>query len=263
MNISINTIEQESCKNSIIHDLDGRIKLILTFIVIIYAVYTTDLLVLLLMEMYLIALVLLSKISLSYFAKRILMILPFGGFIAIFQPFLKAGAVLYTLPFGLTITYEGVVFGALLLSRLIICLSTVVLLSSVTPLESIVNSMRKLGFPKEIAMILSMTIRYLFLFFDELENIRNAQKSRCFNIWNKKTSYLWRLKQVGYTIMMIFLKSFEKGEFVYFSMLGRGYTGEAVAYNKQSKIVKLDYFIIILTVAIIILIELFHLNGII
>jgi cobalt/nickel transport system permease protein len=263
MHISINTIEQESWKNSVIHNLDGRIKLILTFILIVYSVYTTDILVLFLIELYIIILVLISKISIIYYIKRILMILPFGGFIAIFQPFIKTGVILYTLPFGLTISYEGIIFGALLFSRLIICLSTIVLLSSVTPLESIVNSMRRLGFPKEMSMIMSMTIRYLFVFFEELENIRNAQKSRCFNIWNKKTKYLWRLKQIGYTIMMLFLKSFEKGESVYFSMLSRGYTGKTIEYNKESKVLIFDYLIISITISIIVAIEIIHLQGII
>lgn len=261
MNVTLNSIEQETLKNSIIHKLDGRIKLILAFIIIIYSVYTTDIKVLFLLEIYLILILLFSKVSIYYFVKRVLMILPFGGFIAIFQPFIKEGLILYTLPFGLSISYEGILFGILLLSRLVVCLSTIVLLSSVTPLESIVNSMRKLGFPKEMAMILSMTVRYLFVFFDELENIKKAQKSRCFSIWNKKTSYSWRLKQVGYTIMMLFLKSFEKGERVYYSMLARGYTGEATSYKEEVPVMKIDYGVIVLTLIIIFSTEISRLNG--
>ncbi|MCL2115655.1 MAG: cobalt ECF transporter T component CbiQ [Methanobrevibacter sp.] len=261
MNITLNNIEQETWKDSIIHNLDGRIKLILTLMIVIYSVYTTDLKVLLLLEIYIILLLLFSKVSISYFVKRVLMILPFGGFIAIFQPFIKEGLVLYTLPFGLTISYEGVLFGILLLSRLVVCLSTIVLLSSVTPLDSIVNSMRKLGFPKEMAMILNMTVRYLFVFFDELESIAKAQKSRCFSIWNRKTSYSWRLKQIAFTIMMLFLKSFEKGETVYYSMLARGYSGEAISYKEESPIMKIDYGIIVLTLIVIFSTEIILLNG--
>ncbi|MDR2967607.1 MAG: cobalt ECF transporter T component CbiQ [Methanobacteriaceae archaeon] len=261
MNITIDKIEQESWKDSIIHSLDARIKLILTILIIVYTVYTTDFFVLLLLEIYVIILLLLSKISISYFVKRILMILPFGGFIAIFQPFIKEGLILYTLPFGLTVSYEGILFGTLLFSRLIVCLSAIVLLSSVTPLDSIVNSMRKLGFPKEMAMILSMTVRYLFVFFDELKNIRTSQKSRCFNIGSKKTSYSWRLKQIAYTIMMLFLKSFEKGETVYYSMLARAYNGEAISYKEESPIMKVDYGIIVLTLIIIFSSEIIRFNG--
>jgi len=263
MNITIDKIEQESWKDSAIHRLDGRIKLILTILIIVYAVYTTDFLVLLLLEIYLIILLLFSKVSIRYFIKRVLIILPFGGFIAIFQPFIKPGMVIYTLPLGLTMSYEGIIFGMLLLFRLIVCLSAITLLSSVTPIETIVNSMRKLGFPKEMSMILSMTVRYVFVFFDELENILKAQKSRSFNIWNKRTSYIWRIKQIGYTIMMLFLKSFEKGERVYYSMLSRGYIGEATSLQKETPIMYIDYAIIVLTLIVIFSVEIANLSGII
>jgi cobalt/nickel transport system permease protein len=264
MAITIDKIEQESNKDSIIHKLDGRIKLILTILVIVYAVYTTDFLVLLLLEMYLIILLLFSKVSIGYFVKRVLIILPFGGFIALFQPFIHPGLILpYTLPFGLTITYEGIIFGALLLARLLVCLSAIVLLSSVTPIETIVSSMRKLGFPKEMSMILSMTVRYIFVFFEELDNILKAQKSRSFNIWNNKTSYLWRIKQMGYTIVMLFLNSFEKGERVYYSMLSRGYVGEATSLKQEPPIMYADYTIIILTILFISSVEIVNLLWII
>jgi len=260
MNVTPHSMEQEIWKNSIIHNLDGRVKLLLTFMIVIYSVYTTDFKVLFLLEIYLIIILLFSKVSISYFIKRVLMILPFGGFIAIFQPFIKEGLILYTFPFGLAISYEGTIFGLLLLSRLIVCLSAIVLLSSVSSLDSIVNSMRKLGFPKIMAMILNMTVRYLFVFFDELENITKAQKSRCFSIRNKKTSYSWKLKQIAYTIMMLFLNSFEKGESVYYSMLARAYSGEAIDYNKESSLMKIDYGIIAITLIVIISVEISRLN---
>ncbi|MDR1819497.1 MAG: cobalt ECF transporter T component CbiQ [Methanobrevibacter sp.] len=256
MKTSVNTLEREARKKSAIHNLDSRIKLIMTLIIIVYGVYTTNLLNLLLIEIYIIFLVFLSKISLKYYLKRIVYILPFGGFIAIFQPFIRPGDILYTLPFGLSLSYQGVQFGILLLSRLTVSISMIVLFSSSTPMNSIINAMRRLGFPKVLSMILSLTVRYLFVFFDELDNIRNAQKSRCFNIWNHKISYMWILRQLGYTIMMIFLNSFEKGEKIYFSMLSRGYNGESNQYIEEPSMKHINYFVLILTIAIIIFIEL-------
>ncbi len=44
-------------------------------------------------------------------------------------------------------------------------------------MQEIVASFRKLKMPKkELAMILSITVRFLFVFIDELTTIRNAQK---------------------------------------------------------------------------------------
>ncbi|MDR2873251.1 MAG: cobalt ECF transporter T component CbiQ [Methanobrevibacter sp.] len=255
MNVSLNKLEMEARKSSVIHNLDARIKLIMTLIIIVYSVLTSNILILILLESYIIILTFFSKLSLSYYFKRVLYILPFGGFIAIFQPFILSGTILYTLPFGININYEGIIFAVLLLTRLLVCISMIVLFSSSTPMNNIISSLRSLGFPKILAMILSMTVRYLFVFFDELENIRNAQKSRCFNIWNRKAKYLWTLKQIGYTIMMIFLNSFEKGEKIYFSMISRGYVGETVSYIKEPPMMRINYCILILTLLLIVLLE--------
>ncbi|MGL4669215.1 MAG: cobalt ECF transporter T component CbiQ [Methanobacteriaceae archaeon] len=258
MSFATNTaykIEKEAMKDSVLHRLDGRIKLIIALAIIIFAVSTENTTTLLFIEIYLLILVLISRISIGYFFKRILLILPFGGFMAVLQPFFIPGTVLYTLPLGITITEQGIIFGFLLISRLFVCLTSIVLLSSISPMENIVNSMRKLGFPKEMAMIMNMTIRYLFVFFDVLANLRKSQKSRGFDIWNKETAYLWRLKQIGYSVAMIFLKAFEQGERVYLSMLSRSYSGEATEYQKIEQIKTNDYILLTLTISILLILQ--------
>lgn len=244
-------IEREAGKNSVLHALDGRIKIILSMLIIVYAVYTSNPLILFITEIYLLLLIVMSKISLSYALKRIALIIPFGGFIALFQPFIRAGDVIYTLPLGITITQQGLDFGVLLMSRLIVCITAVVLLSSVTPMHELINSARKLGVPREFSMLLSLTVRYLFFFYEELRRIRNAQKTRCFDIWNKKTAYMWRLKKVGETITMMFIRSYEQGEKVYFSMLSRGYSDNSNLYIENKKLNGRDFIFISLTLSLI------------
>jgi cobalt/nickel transport system permease protein len=130
-----------------------------------------------------------------------------------------------------------------------------VLLSSVTPMQELINSARKLGVPREFSMLLSLTLRYLFFFYDELKKIRNAQKTRCFDIRNKKTAYMWRLKKVGETISMIFLRSYEQGEKVYFSMLSRGYSDNSNLYNEDKKLNIKDFTFIGITLSLIVGLE--------
>lgn len=252
---NISSIEMESGKTSTLHSLDGRIKIISSLLIIVYAVSTTNLVVLSVMEIYLLLLILMSHISLSYAIKRIALIIPFGGFIALFQLFIRAGDVIYTLPFGITITQQGLDFGLLLISRIIVCVTAIVLLSSVTPMQELINSARKLGVPREFSMLLSLTLRYLFFFYDELKKIRNAQKTRCFDIRNKKTAYMWRLKKVGETISMIFLRSYEQGEKVYFSMLSRGYSDNSNLYNEDKKLNIKDFTFIGITLSLIVGLE--------
>ncbi len=253
--VNLSSIEMESSKTSTLHSVDGRIKIISSLLIIVYAVYTTNLLILLITEIYWLLLILISNISLSYALKRIALILPFGGFIAIFQPFIMEGDVVYTLPFGIDITLQGIDFGMLLMLRLIVCVTAVVLLSSVTPMQELINSARKLGVPREFSMLLSLTLRYLFFFYEELRKIRNAQKTRCFDIWNKKTAYLWRLKKIGETISMMFLRSYEQGEKVYFSMLSRGYSDGSNLYDENNKLSAKDFTFIGITLSLIVGLE--------
>jgi len=253
--MNISSIEMQARKSSALHSLDGRIKIISCMFIIVYAVYTSSVVVLSVMGLYLIVLILMSHISLSYTFKRIALILPFGGVIAIFQLFIKDGTVLYILPFGIEITQQGLDFALLLFSRIIICITTIVLLSSVTPMQELINSARKLGVPREFSMLLSLTLRYLFFFYDELRRIHNAQKTRCFDIRSKKTAYMWRLRKVGETIGMVFLRSYEQGEKVYFSMLSRGYSESFNLYKDNEKLNLKDYTFIAITISLIVLLE--------
>jgi cobalt/nickel transport system permease protein len=253
--VNISSIEMEAGKKSALHSLDGRIKIISSMLIIVYAVYTTNLIVLSIMEFYLIMLILISHISLSYALKRIALILPFGGAIALLQLFIREGTVIYTLPFGITITQQGLDFGLLLLLRIIVCVTAIVLLSSVTPMQELINSARKLGVPREFSMLLSLTLRYLFFFYEELRKIRNAQKTRCFDIRSKKTNYVWKLRKVGETIGMMFLRSYEQGEKVYFSMLSRGYSDGSNLYNDNKKLNVKDYTFITITLSLIVSLE--------
>ena len=254
---SVMDLEKETMKESFLHLLDGRIKLIISLFIIVYAVYTSQLLVLAVMEVYLLFLIYLSQISFKTALKRIMLLLPFGGFIVVFQPFIQPGTVIYTLPLGLHITYQGLIFGTLLFFRLIVTLTAIVLLSSISPMQEVVQSFRKLGMPKEFAMIFSLMIRFLFLFYEELQKIRHAQSTRNFDIFGK-TAYMWRMKQIGYTIMMMFLRAYERGETVYMSMVSRGYSDKSQLYEGNNKIGSKEYIFTGTTVALVICLEVAH-----
>ncbi|MDI6882190.1 MAG: cobalt ECF transporter T component CbiQ [Methanothermobacter sp.] len=246
------SIERETLKESPIHHLDGRIKIIISLIIIVYAVSTSNLLILFIMEAYLLFLLSVSRIPLSYTLKRLFLILPFGGFIALFQLFIRAGDIIWTGPLGVHVTMQGLLFGILLFAKITVSITAIILLSSTTPMQELTNSMRGIGIPHTFIMLLSLTIRYLFFFYDELERIKNAQKTRCFDIWNKNTGYSWRLRKIGETIAMIFLRAYEQGEKTYLSMLSRGYSQESQMYHEKTPLKRADILFIILNIAFII-----------
>jgi len=139
------------------------------------------------------------------------------------------------------------------MSRLIVALTSIVLLSSISPMQEVAQSFRKLGMPRELAMIFSLMIRFLFMFYDELHRIMHAQKARCFDAFNKKIPYKWRMKQLGYTVAMMFLRAYEQGETIYMSMASRGFSDESNLYHdRKKKLGRTEYIYIGVTLLIVI-----------
>ncbi len=250
-------VEREAHKKSVLHSLEGRIKIIAALMIIIYAVIAQDILKLLALECYLLGLALIARLRMSLLAKRLFLILPFGGAIAFFQPFLRSGTVLYALPLGINVTYEGIMLGALLFSKLMVCITSVALLSSVSPMHELIASARRLGIPREVTLIFGLLARYLFVFYDVFQRMRLAQETRCFRISNRRVSYLWTLEQISYSISQLFMRAYEQGERTYISMLSRGYNPETKMYVEKKRIEVRDCLYLFGTIGIVIAVELF------
>jgi cobalt/nickel transport system permease protein len=232
--VTLTDIERESYKDSPVHRLDPRVKMLFVLSVILYTVslpriHEENITRLFAVEVYLLLLVLAARLDLKYFFLRVLAILPFGLAIALIQPFLRPSFIEnYTpypldLPLGLSITYEGLAFGSTLLAKFLVCITSIVLLSSTTRLRDMVSAADRMGIPREFTLLLSMMVRYLFLFWAVLKRIRVAQQTRLFDIWNKDVPRRWVLEQVGNSMSSIFIRSYEQGERTYISMLCRGY----------------------------------------
>lgn len=258
-------MERETYKKSPIHGIDGRIKILMTLAVTVYVVAlplmeTLNFTKLAIMEAYLLALMLFSKTGLSHLAARFSVALPFGLGISILQPFIKQPfiqdfTIIHTLPAGLEITREGVIYGAIIFTKFLVCISSVILLSSTTSMSELVTSARRLGLPKEMALLFTMMVRYLFVFWNMLGRIRTAQKTRCFEIWNRKVPRKWTLEQIGYTISLLFIRSYEQGERTYQSMLCRGYRTDAYVYVDRKKMHLMDFALLGFTFVVIVSVQ--------
>lgn len=246
--------DELASKQSPIHNLEGRIKLITSILIILICVTSKELFIPIILEIMLLIILKIANLSYIDSTKRLLMLLPFGGAIIIFQPFIQPGNIIWSYSW-LHITDFGLNWAILLFIRMIVCLTTIIIYSSTTPLQEMASSFRKLKMPRDLAMILSIMVRFLFLFIDELTSIRKSQKSRNFNIHSKNTPYKWRVKQVGYTIGMMFLKSYEQGERVHRSMVSRGFSDASEMFDEKKSPEKSDYAFIISIILIIIILE--------
>jgi cobalt/nickel transport system permease protein len=269
LQITLTDIERESYKTSVIHRIDGRVKIIITLIIILYAVSLPRFGIisiekLVLLESYLILLILAARLNLVYVIVRYLAVLPFGLSIAVFQlvirqPFISEFTILYTLPFSVTVTLEGTIIGMIIFSKFTVAVTSIILLSSSTRTQDLVNSARRLGLPSILTMLLSMMVRYLYIFWETFKKIRNAQSARIFSIRNRRVPRIWILKQIGYTISSLLLRSYEQGERTYLSMLTRGYTNDTRVFVKKCSFNSSDAALIVLTLIVIAYVEI-HAN---
>jgi cobalt/nickel transport system permease protein len=265
MHVSITDMEREAYRKSPIHGIDARIKILMTLGITVYVVAlprmeTLNFTKLGILEAYLFTLMLFSRIELSHLAARFAIALPFGLGISTLQPFIKQPfihdfTIISSLPMGLEITREGVLYGAIIFVKFLVCITSVILLSSTTSMSELVASARRLGLPKEMALLFTMMVRYLFVFWNMLGRIRTAQKTRCFEVWNRKVPRKWTLQQIGYTISSLFIRSYEQGERTYQSMLCRGYSADANVYVNKKKLQITDFAVFAVTLGIIIVVQ--------
>jgi cobalt/nickel transport system permease protein len=225
-------IEKQAYHDSFIHRLDARVKILLAFAVIIAIVavpYST--MVYTVGAVFFLLFIFLWAVSTTppiVYLKRLAAIVPLWGIIILFQIFFKNKYytdyhVLYTLPLGISIYAESVEFACILAVKFFICISFIILLSSTTKMQDLLQGASRLGLPAEIALALGMMIRYLFVFGYIFRKVNETLKTKCFDAFDHNLPYRYRLRQLGYTIGTMFIRSYEQGERVYTSMLCRGY----------------------------------------
>jgi cobalt/nickel transport system permease protein len=235
-------IERDAYRDSVIHRLDARVKIVLTFAAIIALVavpYSTMIYTVgAIFFAFFFLLWCCTRLSPLVYVKRVFSIVPLWGMIIFFQIFLKNKyytdyQVILSLPLGINIYAESVEFAVILLVKFVICISFIILLSSTTKMHDLLEGAARLGLPAEFALALGMMIRYLFVFGYMYRKINETLKTRCFDAFDRHLSYRYRLQQLGYTIGTMFIRSYEQGERVYTSMLCRGYGRESYLFVEK------------------------------
>jgi cobalt/nickel transport system permease protein len=243
-------IERDAYKNSVIHRLDARVKIAIAFAAIIALVavpystmiYTTGII----FFAFFFLLWCCTRLSLVVYAKRLFSIVPLWGMIIFFQIFLKNKYytdyhVVMSLPLGISIYAESIEFAFILLVKFVICISFIILLSSTTKMHDLLEGASRMGLPAEFALALGMMIRYLFVFGYMYRKINETLKTRCFDALDHHLPYSYRLRQLGYTIGTMFIRSYEQGERVYTSMLCRAYGRESYLFVTKKPLQRYEW----------------------
>ena len=117
-----------------------------------------------------------------------------------------------------------------------ITVSFVILLSSTTRMQDLLTGGQRLGLPSDFALALGMMIRYMFVFGYMYRKIAQTLESKAFDAFDRNLPYRYRMRQIGYTVGTIFIRSYEQGERVYTSMLCRGYGKQSHLFIKKKSL---------------------------
>jgi cobalt/nickel transport system permease protein len=227
-------LDKYSDCNSLIHRLDPRTKLLATlaFIAVVVLIPTASWLTYGLFLAIIAMPVLLSKVPLSYILKRSLVIIPFVLLVAVFIPFFKEGEIAANFNlwgWHISLTKSGLELMGSILSKAWLSILSLVLLTSTTGFSQLLKGMEKLRTPSVIVMLLSFMYRYIFLLTDEIMRMKQARDSR--NFGGRR---LWQIKTIGNMIGTLFVRSYERGERVYASMVARGFDGHSHTLDSLS-----------------------------
>ena len=214
-----------------IHRMDPRTKLILTVVYIVALFLANNWLSYLAMMVFLVSCIKISAIppkSIVRGMKPLVLILLFTAVLNLF--YTDGGIVLVRLG-SLAITTEGLKRAFFMIWRILMLISGTFLLTYTTSpisltdgLESLMNPLKKLRVPvHELAMMMSIALRFIPTLIEETDKIMNAQKARGADFENG--SIIDRAKALVPVLVPLFISAFRRADELATAMECRCYQG--------------------------------------
>ena len=145
---------------------------------------------------------LLSRLSLPFLLKRLLVLSPFVlGVVVVnaFQPASRAN--------WLAVAVKSM-----------LCLLTITLVSNTTPFSRILHVLKSMRVPALLITTIALMHRYLFVLVDESERMRRARASRTFA---RGRRFHWHT--LATVVGQLFIRASERAERIYDAMCARGW----------------------------------------
>ena len=241
------TLGQYYPAESVIHKMDPRVKLAGTFIYIIAIFCANNVLTYALVILALAAVIALSKVPLKFMLKGIKASLFILLFTVVLNLFLTPGTELWRFKF-LKITQEGVILAVKMAVRLMLLIMGSSLMTlTTTPnhltdgLEKALGPLKKVRVPvHEIAMMMSIALRFIPILLEETDKIMKAQQARCADF--ESGNIFRRAKSLVPILVPLFISSFRRATDLAMAMEARCYHGgEGRTKMKPLKYYRRDY----------------------
>jgi len=216
--------------NTVVHKLDPRIKLLLTIVYIVALFIAKGLSSYILMIIVLLTCITLSKINPKAALKGVRPIIIVIMFTVILNLFMSGGTPLVEF-WGLTITKEGLASAVFMAVRLILLIVGTLLLTFTTSpmaltdgIEAMLNPLKKIKLPvHELAMMMSIALRFIPALIEETDKIMSAQKARGASF--DTGGLIKRAKAILPLIIPLFISAIRRSDELATAMESRCYHG--------------------------------------
>lgn len=213
-----------------VHRLDPRIKLILTVAYVVMLFLADNLAGLAFGVVFFLGAYLIARIPLKMMVKGLKPVLPIILFTSILNMFFITGDPVFSW-WIITITRQGI-STAVIMSIRIVCLiaGTSLLTYTTSPisltdgLERLMGPLKKLHFPvHELAMMMTIALRFIPTLIEETDKIMNAQKARGADM--ETGSLVDRIKALVPVLIPLFISAFRRADELALAMECRCYRG--------------------------------------
>jgi cobalt/nickel transport system permease protein len=231
-----------SYKDTFVHRLDPRIKLLVTFVFILFVVSFPKYEISKLIPFFIFPVFILSigDISVKYILKKLFIVSPFALFVGGFNPILDTTPV-YSIN-GFLISGGWISYLSIII-KFILTVSTALLLIATTSFPGICLALERLKVPKVFVAQLLFLYRYLFVLTEETMRVVRARDMRSFG---KKGQ---GIKMFINIIGILFVRTIERSERIYQAMCSRGFDGEIKLLKRYKiRLVDIAFGIISITV---------------
>ena len=224
------TLGQYYQTDSVLHRLDPRVKLVGTFAYLISLFVVDSFVGYILAGLFLAAMIMLSNVPFRYIIRGMKAIIFLLMITVVFNLFLTPGEVIWQFGF-LKMTKEGLTFAIKMAVRLsLLILGSSIMTLTTTPtqltdaLESLLRPLKKVHVPvHEIAMMMSIALRFIPILMEETDKIMKAQIARGADFESK--NLIKKIKSMVPLLVPLFISAFRRANDLAMAMEARCYRG--------------------------------------
>ena len=223
----IGRLDRLSYRDTVVHRLDPRAKVVATSLFVIVVVSFPKYEVLSLLPFFLFPVLIgaLGDIPAGFIAKKVVAVSPFAVFVGIFNPLFDPSMVVIA-P-GVAVSAGWVSFASILV-KFALTISAALLLIATTSFPGICRGLRRLGLPALFVSQLLFLYRYLFVLVEEAMRVVHARDMRSFG---KRGTGVRVFVRIAGTL---FLRTVERAERIYGAMLARGFRGDLPSMRREA-----------------------------